>query len=32
MLNREKYAKEILDIVCDRDGIAVTDGKLRSCK
>ncbi len=31
MLNREKYAKEILDIVCNGDKIAVVDRKPRRC-
>lgn len=31
MLNREKFAKEILDIVCDGEDVAVVDGKPRSC-
>ena len=31
MLNREKFAKEILDIVCDWEGVAVADGKPRAC-
>ena len=31
MLNREKYAKEILDIACNGDKIAVRNGKMTSC-
>lgn len=31
MLNREKYAEEILDIVCNGDKIAVVDRKPRRC-
>lgn len=31
MLNREKYAKEILDIVCKGHSIAMVNGKLRHC-
>ena len=31
MLNREKYAKEILDIVCNGEDVAVVDGKPRRC-
>lgn len=31
MLNREKFAKEILDIVCNGNKIAVVDGKPREC-
>lgn len=31
MLNREKYAKEILDIACKGDKIAVRNGKMTSC-
>ena len=31
MLNREKFAKEILDIVCNGNEIAVVDGKPREC-
>ena len=31
MLNREKYAKEILDIACKGDKIAVRNGKITSC-
>ena len=31
MLNREKYAKEILDIACKGDKIAVHNGKITSC-
>lgn len=32
MLNREKYAKEILDIVCSGQEIAKQNGHLRPCK
>lgn len=32
MLNREKFAKEILDIVCDGENVAVVDGKPRVCE
>lgn len=31
MTNREKYAKEILDIACNRSLIALVNGKLVSC-
>lgn len=31
MLNKEKYAKEILDIVCDGDGVAIVNGKPTHC-
>ncbi len=31
MLNREKFAKEILDIVCDGEDVAVVDGKPIRC-
>lgn len=31
MLNREKYAKEILDIACSGNAIAMAKGKLCSC-
>ncbi len=31
MLNREKFAKEILDIVCNGDGFGLCDGKLVAC-
>lgn len=31
MLNREKFAKEILEIVCDGEDVAVVDGKPRRC-
>lgn len=31
MLNREKFATEILDIVCDGEDVAVVDGKPRRC-
>ena len=31
MLNREKYAKEILDIACKGHSIAMVNGKLRHC-
>lgn len=32
MLNREKYAKEILDIACKGDKIAICNGKVTSCE
>ena len=32
MLNKEKYAKEILDISCDGYGIAKQNGHLQSCR
>ena len=32
MLNREKFAKEILDIVCDGENVAVVDGEPRVCE
>ena len=32
MLNREKFSKEILDIVCDGENVAVVDGKPRVCE
>lgn len=32
MLNREKYAKEILDIACKGDKIAICNGKLTACE
>lgn len=31
MLNREKYATEILDIACSGDGLGLRDGKLVAC-
>ena len=31
MLNKEKYAKEILNIACEGHSIAMIDGKLRQC-
>ena len=31
MLNREKFAKEILDIACNGDGFGLCDGKLVAC-
>ena len=31
MLNREKYAEEILNIACEGHSIAMIDGKLRQC-
>ena len=31
MLNREKYAKEILDIVCDGDSVAIVNRKPVRC-
>ena len=31
MTNKEKYAKEILDIACNGDKIAVRNGKITSC-
>lgn len=31
MLNREKFAKEILDIVCNGNGFGLCDGKLVAC-
>ena len=31
MLNREKYAKEILDIACNGNGFGLCDGKLVAC-
>lgn len=31
MLNREKFAKEILDIVCNGDGFGLCDGKPVAC-
>ena len=31
MLNREKYAKEILNIACKGDKIAICNGKLTAC-
>ena len=32
MLNRDKYAKEILDIACKGDKIAICNGKVTSCE
>ena len=32
MLNREKYAKEILDIACQGDCVAKTHGMLTTCR
>lgn len=32
MLNREKYEKEILDIACKGDKIAICNGKLTACE
>ena len=32
MLNKEKYAKEILDIACDGYGIAKQNGHLQPCR
>lgn len=31
MLNREKYAEEILNIACKGDKIAICNGKLTAC-
>lgn len=31
MLNKEKFAKEILDIACNGDGFGLCDGKLVAC-
>lgn len=31
MLNKEKYAKEILNIACEGHSIAMVNGKLRHC-
>ena len=31
MLNREKYAKEILDVVCSGHCFAKVDGKITEC-
>ena len=31
MLNREKYAEEILNIACDGGNIALINGKLEKC-
>lgn len=31
MLNREKYAEEILNIACEGHSIAIIDGKPRQC-
>ena len=32
MLNKEKYAKEILDIACDGYGVAKQNGHLQPCR
>ncbi|MFR2233353.1 MAG: hypothetical protein ACLS6A_12050 [Roseburia intestinalis] len=32
MLNREKYAKEIMDIACEGGNIAIVDGKPENCR
>jgi len=32
MLNREKYAKEIIEIACNGGSIAVVNGKLENCR
>lgn len=32
MLNREKYAEEILNIACDGCNIALINGKLEKCR
>lgn len=32
MLNREKYAKEIIDIACEGGNIAIVDGKPENCR
>lgn len=32
MLNREKYAKEIIEIACSGGSIAVVNGKLENCR
>lgn len=32
MLNREKYAKEIIEIACNEGNIAVVNGKLENCR
>lgn len=32
MLNREKYAKEIIEIACNGGNIAVVNGKLENCR
>lgn len=32
MLNKEKYAKEIIDISCDGYGIAKQNGRLQPCR
>ena len=31
MLNKEKFAKKIVEIACERQGIAVVKGKLTTC-
>ena len=31
MKNKEKYAKEILDIVCNDERVAMLDGEIREC-
>lgn len=31
MLNKEKFAKEIVEIACERQGVAVVKGKLTTC-
>ena len=32
MLNREKYAEEIMDIACEGGNIALINGKLEKCR
>lgn len=32
MLNREKYAEEILNIACEGGNIALINGKLEKCR
>ena len=32
MLNREKYAKEIVEIACDRQRLAISNGKPTTCE
>lgn len=32
MLNKEKFAKEIVEIACGRQGVAVVNGKLTTCR
>ena len=32
MLNKEKYAKEIIEIACNGGNIAVVNGKLENCR